>query len=125
MMEGKELPNFIEETVSYCLGKEGAYLDFPFGLEYVTVKVKNDDKSRIFVEIFEKDGEIKMTFSSDEVTAQYLRSTYPQVIVRGWHCPPVQAKYKSTVTVDAVSKETLRKLIDISYERAILKLGKK
>lgn len=110
------------ELLNYCLSKEGAYLDYPFGLDYVTVKVKNGSKSRIFAEIFMLNNELKLTFSTDEMTAQFLRSTYPKVIVNGWHCPPVQARYKSTATVGGLSNETLFSLIDTSYERAVSKL---
>ncbi|MDE7454172.1 MAG: MmcQ/YjbR family DNA-binding protein [Clostridia bacterium] len=110
------------EILDYCLQKNGAFVDYPFGADYITVKIKNSHKSVIFAEIFVLDGELKLTFSTDEVTAQYLRSAYPQVIVRGWHCPPVQAKYKSTLSVNGVSNETLLQVIDISYERAVSKL---
>ncbi len=122
-MEQSELSDCIQNTglVDYCLSKEGAYLDFPFGPNYVTIKVKSS-KNRIFAEIFMLNNELKLTFSTDEMTAQFLRSTYPQVIVNGWHCPPVQAKYKSTVTVNRVSNELLLSLIDMSYDRAISKL---
>lgn len=119
-----KLLDFIQTTeiIDYCLSKYGAYIDYPFGFDYITVKIKSGDKSRIFAEIFVCDNELKMTFSTDEITAQYLRSTYSQIIVKGWHCPPVQAKYKSTVAVNAVPSETLQRLIDISYDRAISKL---
>ena len=110
------------EILDYCLQKSGAFVDYPFGADYITVKIKNSHKSVIFAEIFVLDSELKLTFSTDEVTAQYLRSAYPQIIVRGWHCPPVQAKYKSTLSVNGVSNETLLRVIDISYERAVSKL---
>ena len=123
-MEQNELLHCVHNTelLDYCLSKEGAYLDFPFGLDYVTVKVKSSSKNRIFAEIFMHNNELKLTFSTDEMTAQFLRSTYYQIIVSGWHCPPIQAKYKSTVTVNKVSDEILKSLVDMSYDRAILKL---
>lgn len=123
-MEQNEQWNNVQSTelVNYCLGKEGAYVDFPFGFEYITVKVKKGEKNRIFAEIFTQDNQSKLTFSTDEMTAQFLRSKYPQAICSGWHCPPVQAKYKSTVTINAVAKELLFHLVDISYDRAISKL---
>ena len=119
-----ELLDYIQDTeiLDYCLQKNGAYVDYPFGADYITVKVKNSRKNIIFAEIFVLDRELKLTFSTDEYTAQKLRSDYTDIIVRGWHCPPVQAKYKSTVAVDGVSMETLQKLIDMSYDRAISKL---
>ena len=119
-----ELQDFIQDTeiLDYCLQKNGAYVDYPFGADYITVKVKNSRKSVIFAEIFVLDRELKLTFSTDELTAQRLRSEYAEVVDRGWHCPPVQAKYKSTVAVDGVSNEALQRFIDMSYDRAISKL---
>lgn len=119
-----ELYDYIQDTeiLDYCLQKNGAYVDYPFGADYITVKVKNSRKNVIFAEIFVLERELKLTFSTDEITAQRLRSDYAGVIVKGWHCPPVQAKYKSTVAVDGVSIETLQKLVDMSYDRATSKL---
>ena len=108
------------ELLEYCLDKDGAYVDYPFGPDYITVKIRNGEKSNIFAEIFTLNNEWKLTFSTDEQTAQYLRATYPQ-ITKGWHCPPVQAKYKSTVSVNDLAYETLLQLIDTSYERAASK----
>lgn len=118
------LLDYIQDTeiLDYCLQKDGAYIDYPFGADYITVKVKNARKNVIFAEIFVLDSELKLTFSTDEKTAQKLRREYSEIIVKGWHCPPVQAKYKSTVSVGGVSHETLQHLIDMSYDRAISKL---
>lgn len=113
----------LNELLEYCLNKEGAYVDFPFGSDYITVKIKNGSKSKIFAEIFTLNSELKFTFSTDELTADFLRNTNPDVIVKGWHCPPVQAKYKSTATVDDLPNDLLLQLVDISYEMAISKLG--
>lgn len=112
--------NQYAEILNYCLSKDGAYEDYPFGPDYITVKIKNGDKSKIFAEIFTLNNEWQLTFSTDEQTALYLRATNPQ-ITRGWHCPPVQAKYKSTVSINSVSNEALFQFIDMSYQRAISK----
>lgn len=119
-----ELLDYIQDTdvLDYCLQKSGAYVDYPFGEDYITVKIKNSRKSVIFAEIFVLDNELKLTFSTDEATAQRLRGDYAGIIVGGWHCPPVQAKYKSTVAVDGVSTETLQRLVDLSFDRAVSKL---
>ncbi|MDE7337075.1 MAG: MmcQ/YjbR family DNA-binding protein, partial [Clostridia bacterium] len=62
------------------------------------------------------------TFSTDENTAAFLREAYPDVITKGWHCPPVQAKYKSSVALSDVDDATLEKFADMSYDRALSKL---
>lgn len=119
-----KLYDYIQDTeiLDYCLQKNGAYIDHPFGEDYITVKVKNSRKNVIFAELFVLCNELKLTFSTDEKTAQRLRSEYADIIVKGWHCPPVQAKYKSTVSVDGVPYEIIRQLVDMSYDRAISKL---
>ena len=120
----KKLFNYIKSTkiLDYCLSKKGAFVDYPFGFDYITVKIKFGNKSRIFAEIFVHSNKLYMTFSTDEITAQYLRSSYSSIIVNGWHCPPVQAKYKSTVDIDSVSHEIWQSLIDMSYDRAVSNL---
>lgn len=111
--------------IEYCLAKEGAYPDFPFaGDDYFVVKAKKtlEGKSRIFAEIFTLKGVDTLTFSTDAETAAFLRQSYPDVIVPGWHCPPAQAKYKSSVALDLVDEDKLYKFIDASYCYVLSKL---
>lgn len=109
-----------EEIIKYCLEKRGAYLDFPFGEGYATVKIKTSPKRNgyVFAEIFELNGEEKFTFSTSAADAEFLRESLDGAVVRGWHCPPVQAKYKSTATVSGIGDDLLK----LSYERAYSKL---
>lgn len=113
-----------KDIIEYCLGKEGAYLDFPFGDGYATVKIRTSEKKNgyVFAEIFELRGEEKFTFSTPAEDAEFLREAFGGCVVRGWHCPPVQAKYKSTATVSELDDETLKKFADVSYARAFSKL---
>ena len=113
-----------KELLEYCHAKQGAYIDYPFTEDYPVVKVKSNDsdKSRIFAEFYTLDGKEIFTFSTDADTALTLRMEFPDIITRGWHCPPVQAKYKSTAYLGGVSDELLLKLADTSYDRAMDKL---
>lgn len=114
-----------QTLLQYCLDKAYTYLDFPFkGEDYAVVKVKNSEncKNRIFAEIFTLKGEDSFTFSTDENAALFLRETYPQTVSRGWHCPPAQAKYKSTVALKDFDDDVLKKFADMSYGRALSKL---
>lgn len=113
-----------EEIIKYCLEKHGAYLDFPFGEGYATVKIKTSPKRNgyVFAEIFELNGEEKFTFSTSAADAEFLRESLDGAVVRGWHCPPVQAKYKSTATVSRIGDDLLKQFADVSYERAYSKL---
>ncbi len=111
------------QLTEYALSKEGAYLDFPFaGEDYAVVKVGDRERgNRIFAEIFILNGEDTLTFSTDADTADFLREKYPS-LKRGWHCPPLQAKYKSSATIVDFEDETLLQFVDASYVRALSKL---
>lgn len=113
-----------KELLEYCLAKDGAYLDYPFGEGYPVVKIKSNKnaKSRIFAEFYMLNGREIFTFSTDADTALTLRMEFENDITRGWHCPPVQAQYKSTAYIDKLPDELLLQLADISYQRAIDKL---
>ena len=112
------------QLVEYCLQKDGAYIDFPFGEEYPVIKLKSKkiDSARIFAEFYNLDGKEIMTFSTDSDVALTLRMEYTDIIVRGWHCPPVQAKYKRTVYIADMSDDLLKRFVDMSYDRAVRKL---
>lgn len=116
-MTGKEL-------IKYCLEKRGAYLDFPFGEDYAVVKIRTSPKRNgyIFAEVFEQKGEEKFTFSTSADDAVFLREGLDGAVVRGWHCPPVQARYKSTATLSRIGDNLARQFADVSYQRAFSKL---
>lgn len=113
-----------KELLEYCLAKQETYIDFPFGNDYPVVKVKpkRNEKAKIFAEFYMLAGKEIFTFSTDADSALTLRMEYDGSITRGWHCPPVQARYKSTAYIAEVPDELLLKLANISYERAIDKL---
>lgn len=114
-----------EELMKYCLSKKGAYIDYPFASsKYPVVKIKNENtgKNRIFAEIFTLNDVDMVTFSTDFELANMLRNQFCDVIKRGYHCPPIQAKYKSTAIIDKLTTDTLKNLIDISYDIAQDKL---
>lgn len=115
-----------EELIKYCLSKKGSYLDFPFGHGYATVKIKTLPKRNgyVFAEVFEMKGEEKFTFSTSAADAEFLRESLDGAVVRGWHCPPVQAKYKSTATLSLVGDDLVKQFADASYMRAYSKLTK-
>lgn len=110
-----------KDLLNYCLEKDRAYLDFPFSEDYPVVKVSSlsSNKARIFAEFYVLGGREIMTFSTDADTAMALREEYPDVIVKGWHCPPVQAKYKSTVYISDMTDNLLKSFVDMSYKRAV------
>lgn len=74
------------DFIDYCLLKTGAYEDYPFGLEVTIIKVEG----KIFAQFFKLDGKDTATFNADILMSEFYRAQYPNTVVRGWHCPPVQ-----------------------------------
>ena len=106
-----------QEISEYCLAKQGAYLNTPFGPEPLCVRIGK----RIFAELYVTRG--WLTFSGDPAYGLMLRKTYPDSVRRGYHSPPVQQPYHNTVTLDGtVPDSVLIDMIDHSYTRALQKL---
>jgi predicted DNA-binding protein (MmcQ/YjbR family) len=117
-----------KEILDYSLLKKGAYLDYPFGPDCDIVKVRppSREKGRIFVMCFTLRGEPKATLNCVPASAEYYRSVYPDSVVRGWHCPPVQQPYFNTVSLDgSVPDEVIYQMIDHAYEVVVAKPPKK
>lgn len=99
---------------AYCLSKPGAYEDHPFGEWPVCYKVKG----KIFAQIYPDKVTLKCTaFSGDT-----LRQAYPGIVVRGYHCPPVQQPYWNTIDLARFPPEELPHMIDHAYETVLSKL---
>ena len=81
-----------QEVVDCCLQKPGAYLDAPFGPEVTVVKVGRlgDRPGRIFAQVFRLRGQDTVTLCCTEKMGFVYRGLFPEVVVRGYHCPPVQ-----------------------------------
>ena len=105
------------EILTYCLDKPGAYEDRPFGDRPVCCKVKG----KIFAQLYEDKITLKCTAFSGEA----LRSAYPGVVVRGYHCPPVQQPYWNTIDLSRFPQEGLPMMIDHAYETVVTGLPKK
>lgn len=117
-----------EQVMKYGLSKGGAYLDFPFvGNDYAVIKIKNEKtgKNRIFAEIFSLNDLDMLTFSADKDLTINLRNQYPDKIKKGYHCPPVQAQFKSSLVLTQFDDITIKQFIDLSYEFAKFKLKTK
>lgn len=110
-----------DEILEYCLSKPGAYIDFPFGAIPVCVKVQK----RLFAQVYPGEKDCKITLNCDRMTGEFYRSIYPDTVVRGYHCPPIQQPYFNTVYLNGiVSDDELKTMIDHSYFTVIGKLPK-
>lgn len=102
------------------LKKNGAYIDHPFGPES-TIKVEK----KIFAQLFTLKGIESVTFNCDAMTGEFYRSLFPGVVVRGYHCPPVQQPYFNTLPINGeVPDELILEMADHSYKTVMGKLPK-
>lgn len=100
-----------EEITVYCLAKPGAYEDQPFGEFPICYKVNK----KIFAQVYPNMVTLKCTAFS----GQMFRQNWPGVVVRGYHCPPVQQPYWNTIYLDKFPAEELPYMIDHAYETVL------
>ncbi len=121
--EGVMEPRLI---LAYCLKKPGAYPDYPFGPGVTVIKVgRTENRSgRIFAQIFTRNDKNFITLNCDMMTGQFYRSLFPGIVVRGYHCPPVQQPYFNTLPLldGTVPDEILIEMTDHSYTTVVGKL---
>ncbi len=107
---------------SYCAQKPGAYEARPFGPTTICYKVMG----KIFAQLNSEERFFRMTLKCDPDQAYFYRSIYPGVVVRGYHCPPVQQPYWNTIDLDAFEDmQILFQMMDEAYEAVVRKLKKK
>ena len=106
-----------EEIRSLCLAKPHANEDHPFGDWPICIKVQG----KIFAQIYPD----KVTLKCTAFSGQAFRDAYPGVVVRGYHCPPVQQPYWNTVDLEHFPPEELPMMIDHAYETVVRGLPKK
>ncbi|MEA4963747.1 hypothetical protein SDC9_126182 [bioreactor metagenome] len=111
----------LEELIQYCCSKKKAYIDYPFGIEPICIKVNG----KIFAEIYPKESNYKITLKCEPILADFFRNQYPDIVVRGYHCPPVQQPYRNTVWINKIDDNILYGMIDHSYEQVIKSFSKK
>ena len=111
-----------EKIKEYCLAKDGAYEDHPFGEGVTVIKVRK----RIFAQLFLLNGVPMLTFNGDIPTGEFYRTLFPDAVKRGYHCPPVQQPYFNTVDLSgSVPDDEIIRMLDSSYRYVVSKLPKK
>jgi predicted DNA-binding protein (MmcQ/YjbR family) len=119
-MENNE--NIVRTIEEYCFNKPGAYETRPFGKYPICFKVMN----KIFAQFNPEEKFFKITLKCEPEKAHLYRQLYPEIIVRGYHCPPVQQPYWNTIDLDTfVDMEMLFHMIDEAYDTVISKFSKK
>lgn len=111
----------IEEIRNYCLSKHKAYKTYPFGEIPICYKVNN----RIFAQIYPNAEDFKITLKCTAEVGDFYRRMYPNIVVRGYHCPPVQQPYWNTVYLTDFPDDELINMIDHAYDTVIKSFSKK
>ena len=105
----------------YCMSKPCAYESRPFGELPICYRVAG----KIFAQFSPKEDWFKMTLKTNPNAAEFYRMIYPDVVVRGYHCPPVQQPYWNTVEINKIEEEILLQMIDEAYDEVVKGLPKK
>lgn len=115
-----------QQILDYCMNKNGAYIDYPFGPDVIIVKVKaSQGAGHIFTQLFTLKGQPCATFNCDTMTGEFYRSIYPDTVIRGYHCPRVMQPYFNTVRLNGdLPDEEILRMIDHSYIVVVDKLPK-
>ena len=106
-----------EEIKTYCLSKPAAIETYPFGPWPICIKVNR----KIFAQIYPD----KLTLKCTAFSGQAFREAYPGVVVRGYHCPPVQQPYWNTIDLERFPHGELPMMIDHAYETVVSGFSKK
>lgn len=107
----------LDEIKTCCLSKPKAYEDHPFGEWPICCKVHK----KIFAQIYPD----KVTLKCTAFAGQMFREAYPGVVVRGYHCPPVQQPYWNTIDLERFPAEELPMMIDHAYETVVSSFSRK
>ena len=106
-----------EAIVRCCLNYPEAYADRPFGQWPICIRLRG----KIFAQVYPHMLTLKCTAFS----AQAFRESYPGIVLRGYHCPPVQQPYWNTIDLTRFPHEELPMMIDHAYETVLHSLPKR
>ena len=110
-----------EDIMAYCLSKYKAYETYPFGDVPICYKLNN----RIFAQLYPYEHDYKITLKCTADMGDFYRQMYPDIVVRGYHCPPVQQPYWNTVHLENFPDDELINMIDLAYETVLHSFSKK
>ena len=111
----------IEEIRKYCLNKNKSYIDYPFGDIPICFKVNN----KIFAQLYPLEDDYKITLKCDVLLAELYRKQYKDIVIKGYHCPPIQALHFNTIYINEIDDNVLLEMIDHSYDIVVKSFSKK
>lgn len=109
-----------EEFVDLCMAKNGAYTDFPFGDDFLVVKVRG----KIFAQSFMLKGVETVTLNCTREGGEFYRAAFDGIVTRGYHCPSVQQPYFNSFSLSKLPDAVITEMINHSYETVKAKLPK-
>ncbi len=107
----------IEAIKAHCLAKPKAEETHPFGEWPICYKVHG----KIFAQVYPD----KITVKCTRFAGERFRLQYPGIVVRGYHCPPVQQPYWNTIYYDGFPGEELPFMIGLAYETVVASFSRK
>jgi len=111
----------VKDIMAYCLSKHKAYETYPFGDVPICYKLNN----KIFAQLYPYEHDYKITLKCTADMGDFYRQMYPDIVVRGYHCPPVQQPYWNTVHLENFPDDELLNMIDLAYETVLHSFSKK
>jgi predicted DNA-binding protein (MmcQ/YjbR family) len=117
-----------ERLIDHCLAMPGAYLDYPFGDEPACVRVRppTRDKGMILLMTMTLYGVPSATLRCFAELGLVWRGLYPGIVVRGWHCPPVQQPYSNTFPLTGeVPDDDVFEMADQAWDAVVARLPRR
>lgn len=112
----------IQSIEEYCKNKPGAYETRPFGEYPICYRVMG----KIFAQFYPEKTFFKLTLKCVPEKAYLYRQLYRGIVIRGYHCPPVQQPHWNTIDLNTfVDMDMLVQMIEEAYDAVIEKLSKK
>lgn len=98
--------------------------------ELCNCKFKSIEKmikdNSFYAELYPLENDYKITLKCDTLLAELYRKQYPNDIIKGYHCPPIQAMYRNTIYINkSVNDELIYEMIDHSCDEVIKSFPKK
>ena len=110
-----------DEIKEYCRSKHKATEEFPFGDIPICYKLNG----KIFAQLYPDEHDYKITLKCTADAGDFYRMVFPNKVVRGYHCPPVQQPYWNTIHLDDFPEDELLNMIDLAYDTVFAKFSKK
>lgn len=112
----------INHIIEHCMNEPAAYEARPFGEYPYCYKVFG----KIFAQLNPEQDFFKLTLKCDPEQGMIYRQMYPDIVVRGYHCPPVQQPYWNTIDLYRFDDlKLICNMIDEAYDAVILKMTRK